>query len=146
MNIIRIQEFIEKYLKMKSIKDVSTQITEGGIIYLVYMETDIFEELASKVLNQFEYELSEYTMIMHNHCHFTKYNDNDDIIHEVIAYQVCENVWEFYYGGILDVPKNTGTIEEGGDYYIYKLELDPSDDNPKKTMEKSLDDWLQNNS
>lgn len=142
VNIIRIQEFIDEYLKIKSIKDVSTQISEGEISYLVHMETDIFEELASKVLNQFEYELSEYTMFLHNHCHFTRYTDNDDIIHAVTAYHVSENVWEIYYdGSILDVPKNTGTVE-GETRYIYKLELDPSDDNQEKTLEKSFDDWL----
>ena len=82
---------------MKSIKDVSTQTSEGEISYLVHMETDIFEELASKVLNQFAYKLSEYTMFLHNHCHFTRYTDNNDIIHVVTAYHVSENVWEFYY-------------------------------------------------
>ncbi|MFJ7406349.1 MULTISPECIES: hypothetical protein [unclassified Lysinibacillus] len=47
VNIIRIQEFIEDYLKMKSVKDVLKQISEGEIIFLVHTETNIFEELAS---------------------------------------------------------------------------------------------------
>lgn len=38
-------------------------------------------------------------------------------IHAVTAYHVSENMWEFYYGGILDVPQNTGTVE--GEITIY---------------------------
>ncbi|MFJ7649159.1 hypothetical protein ACIQ1H_16580 [Lysinibacillus sp. NPDC097279] len=142
VDIIKIQEFIEEYLKMNSVEDVSNQISEGKIIYYAHLETKIFEELASKVLNQFDYELSEYTIFIHNHCHIDRYNDNNHIIHSVTAYQISETVWEFYYeDGILDVPKNTGTVE-GQTCYLYKLEIESSKDNLTNTLEKSFDDWL----
>ncbi|MGE8033610.1 hypothetical protein [Lysinibacillus sp. NPDC093692] len=122
---------------------MSTQITKGEIMYSVRMETNIFEELASKMLDRFKYELSEYTMFLHDHYHIDRITDNYEIIHAVIAYQVSETVWEFYYqDGILDVAKKTGTVA-GETCYLYKLELDSSEDNLEKNLEKSFDDWLK---
>ncbi len=72
LNITRIQEFIEKFVAMNSIKDVSNQIIEGEIIYFIRMETNMFEDLATKVQIHFEYELAEYTMFLHNHYHMER--------------------------------------------------------------------------
>lgn len=142
VNITRIQEFIEKFVDMNSIKDVSKQMTEGEIIYFIRLETNMFEDLASRVQNHFEYELAEYTMFLHNHYHIERWTDSMEIIHAAIAYQVSDTVWEFYYqDGTFDVEEKIGTVEDEV-CFLYKLELDSSQENREEALEKSFDDWI----